>query len=305
MKRFYIPGEFQERYKKIFEDWDNFVETIKTPLPTAIRINSLKNGEDVFELLESFRPEHLKWYKKGYKLKKPEGIGKSIPYFLGKIMVQEEVSMIPPVIMEIEPYMKILDMAAAPGSKTTQIADLMQNTGLLVANEVSISRTKGLSSNIERAGVVNTVIVIVDGRLYGKYKPEYFDRVLLDAPCSSEGTLRKDRSILYRWKKGLIKRMSHLQKAMIISAFRTLKKGGVMVYSTCTFSPEENEEVVDHLLKEEEGVEIMKIDINLKIRKGIVKWEDKTFSEEVKKCIRIAPQDNDTGGFFIAKIKKH
>ena len=305
MGRFYIPKEFQERYKKIFEDWEEFVSTIKIPLPVSIRINSIKNGEDAIELLSKFKLEKFKWYNKGYRLRNPKGIGKSIPYFLGKIMVQEEVSMIPPILMEIEPKMKILDMAAAPGSKTTQISDLMENTGLLVANEVSISRTRGLYSNIERAGVLNTTIIIADGRLYGKYKPEYFDRVLLDAPCSSEGTVRKNRSIFYRWKTGIIKRMSHLQKAMIASAYRTLKKNGIMVYSTCTFSPEENEEVVDHLIKKEKNVEIMKININLKTRGGITKWNGKQFSKEVKKCIRIAPQDNNTGGFFIAKIRKN
>ena len=298
--------KLRERYKKIIPDFDIFLDYLFRPLKTTLRINTLKaEREKILSLISDLNPIPLKWYRDGFITEEEGKIGNHLAHFLGYIYLQEAASMIPIILLSPEQGEKILDLAAAPGSKTTQLAQFMNNRGLIVANDISIKRIKALSSNIDRTGVMNAVVISIDGRRIGKLLPEYFDKILLDAPCSAEGTLRKSREALYRWSENSIKRLSSLQKGLISSAFRCLKKGGVLVYSTCTFAPEENEEVIDFLLKKCDNVQIEESHFkNLKTRPGIDRWRDKKYTKEVEKCIRLYPQDNDTEGFFIAKVRK-
>ncbi len=212
--------------------------------------------------------------------------------------------MIPPVVLDPKPHENILDMAAAPGSKTTQICQMMNNKGSIVANDVNIERIKALRFNIEKLGCLNVATIRSNG-VNLPHKKIRFDKVLLDAPCSSEGTIRKNWKVLSRWSVGYVKQMSKEQKKLILAAYDVLKPGGVLVYSTCTLSPEENEEVVDFLLAHKEGAYLEKINIRgLKIREGIEEWEGKVYNNEVKKIARIWPQDNNSEGFIVAKIVK-
>ena len=183
----------------------------------------------------------------------------------------------------------------------------MKNTGTLIANDVNFGRIRILATNLERCGVSNTIITRKQGfDLCKKLKQQgfLFDKILLDAPCSGEGTLRSSLATYKMWNLQSVKNLSNIQKALFASAIELLKPNGEIVYSTCTHAPEENEEGIDFILKKFDNIKIETINLPIKCRAGITKWEDKNYSKEVEKSCRIYPQDNDTEGFFIGKLKK-
>jgi len=238
----------------------------------------------------------------------PGELGRALEHMLGYYYIQEISSMLPVLALQPEQDEIILDLAAAPGSKTTQIASAMKNTGTIIANDISLGRIKILSSNLERCGVTNTIITRKDGaELCSKLKENNFmiNKILLDAPCSGEGTILSNPKTAQMWNIQTVKNLSGIQKRLISNALEFLKPGGVLVYSTCTHAPEENEEVVDFALKKfGNKISIEKISLPLKCREGITDWENKKYSEELKNACRIYPQDNNTEGFFIAKMRK-
>jgi NOL1/NOP2/sun family putative RNA methylase len=238
----------------------------------------------------------------------PGEIGRSLEHLLGYYYVQDIASMLPVLTLEPKPNELILDLAAAPGSKTTQIAAKMKNTGTIIANDVSLGRIKILSSNTERCGASNIIITRKEGAALCKRLKEQnfsFDRILVDAPCSGEGTLRSSPITYKMWNPKTIKTLSRIQKSLISSALEILKPRGVLVYSTCTHAPEENEEIMDFVLKEfKDKIKIEEIRLPLKCRKGVSGWEGKNYNSQVTKSCRIYPQDNDTEGFFLAKFRR-
>ena len=212
--------------------------------------------------------------------------------------------MIPPLVLDPKPDDIVLDMCGSPGSKTTQIAALMQNKGILVANDYTIDRMKPLTINIQRCGISNTIITLMEGRFF-KNSNIKFDKISVDAPCSGTGTIRKSLKTLKIWNPNMIKRLAGTQKQLLDTAFNILKENGTLVYSTCSLEPEENESVIDFLLNRY-NAKIEKIELNgLKTSPAILEFEDKTYNKEIKNCLRIWPQDNDTEGFFVAKIRKN
>jgi len=239
----------------------------------------------------------------------PGELGRVLEHLLGYYYIQELASMLPIIALNPKPNEIVLDLCASPGSKTTQASALMKNSGLIIANEISMGRIKILSSNLERCGVANAIVTKKDGaamceRLKKFYPELKFDKILIDAPCSGEGTLRSSLKTYEMWNINTIKQLSGLQKKLIATAVDLLKVGGEMIYSTCTHAPEENEEVADFVLKNFPEMKIQKISIPVKCREGITKWNEKKYSKEVKQSCRIYPQDNNTGGFFLVKFKK-
>jgi len=318
MEKNELKPAFEERIRKLLKDEADFKEFVKianTPPVNSIRCNTLK-----------ITPEKLKQRleKKGWKIKQPFNehpeimiiesnllpgeIGRAIEHMLGYYYVQEISSMLPVLALKPKENETILDLCAAPGSKTTQIAAEMKNTGTLIANEISIGRIKILANNTEKCGVTNTIITRKDGtELCERLKNNgiEFDKIFLDAPCSGEGTLRSSVKTAIMWNINTIRSMSKLQKALFESAFEVLKVGGEILYSTCTHAPEENEEIVNFALEKFKGrIKIEIISLPIKCRPGVVSWQDKTYSNEVKASCRIYPQDNNTEGFFLAKFKK-
>ena len=206
--------------------------------------------------------------------------------------------MIPPVVLNPRENELILDLAAAPGSKTTQMAAMMNNKGIIVANDIKYDRLKALSINLQRCGILNTIIT-----LRTNFKNIKFDKILLDAPCSGTGAIRKSLMTLKIWNNNMIRKLANDQKRLILNSFDSLNDDCVLVYSTCSVDPEENEEVIDFLLKNRDA-KLEKIDLDIKKSPVILEYEEKNYNEEIKKCLRIWPQDNDTEGFFVAKIRK-
>ncbi|RLI78558.1 tRNA methyltransferase [Archaeoglobales archaeon] len=296
-----INPDFYKRYSTI-DDADEFYEYTVKPLRMSIRINTLKvDVRDVVERLSEYKLEKVPWCKEGFFID-AENLGNTIEHQLGLIFVQEASSMIPAVVMEVEPEMLVLDMAASPGAKTTQIAQYMENEGCVVANDVKVGRINILISNLQRCGVLIAKVTMKDGRFFKRY-PNTFDAVLLDAPCSNIGMIRKNFKYLKLWRYRNVVGHSKLQKSLILAAYTALKPGGILVYSTCTLDPLENEEVIDYLLSNTDA-KIERIKLNVKSQKPILEFDGKEYNEEIRKCLRIHPQDNDTEGFFVAKIVK-
>ncbi|MEO0124469.1 MAG: RsmB/NOP family class I SAM-dependent RNA methyltransferase [candidate division WOR-3 bacterium] len=294
------------RYEKIIPDFKEFTDFLNKPQRISVRLNTLKAKKEVIlSLLKDFNLKPLNFLNDAYVIETGHGIGNHFTHQLGFIYVQEIASMIPVVVLEPKPDDVVLDLCASPGSKTTQIAQLMGNKGLIVANEIDYKRVSSLIHNVKKCGLLNEVLISIPGEKVGDVLPNYFDKILIDAPCSAEGTIRKSKKVLYHWGIKNIQKMARIQKGLIVSAFRALKPGGTMVYSTCTIAPEENEGVIDYLLKKFPEAEILSINIpHFKFREGVLSWEKEHFDIRVKNCVRILPQDNDTAPFFIARITK-
>jgi len=301
--------KFIERYSKLI-DWEEFKKYSLSFLRRSIRANTLKIS--VKELRERLKNnwtlEQIQWCKEGYWIehtkKERRDIGNLIEHSLGYFYTQEAASMIPPVVLEPKPNDVVLDIAASPGSKTTQIAQYMQNKGILIANDYTIERMKPLTMNLQRCGVANSIITLMEGQWFKRSGIE-FDKVLVDAPCSGTGTIRKSLKTISIWNPDMVRRLSITQKQLIETGFNLIKENGTLVYSTCSLEPEENEAVVDFLLNKYENAKLEEIKLNLKNSPAIVEFENKKYNPEIKKCLRIWPQDNDTEGFFVAKIRKN
>jgi len=299
--------KFIERYEKLtnFEDFKKYSLEF---LRRSVRINTLKISiSECKKRLEEkgWQLTQIPWCKEGFWVVHNEGrrdIGNTLEHSLGHIYVQEAASMIPPIVLGPQPGDIVLDMCASPGSKSSQIAQYMENKGILVANDYKGIRIAPLGINLQRCGISNAIITLMEGRWF---KDLRFDKILVDAPCSGTGTIRKSFKTLMIWNPDVIKRLAGQQRQLIETAFDILKEDGVMVYSTCSCEPEENEEVIDFLLQKFNNSRIEEIELKgLKRSSCILRFQEKSYNSEICKCLRIWPQDNDTEGFFVAKIRK-
>ncbi len=304
-----IEVEFKEKFIDRLSgltDFEKFKEySLKYPR-ASIRVNTLKiNVEELKQRLENaWELEQVPWCREGFFIRNFEGrrdVGNLTEHCLGYFFVQEASAMLPVVALDPKPGEMILDMCASPGPKTTQIAQYMNNEGLIVANDYKRDRTKPLSLNIQRCGVANTVMTLGDAR---KFKDFQFDRILLDAPCSGTGTIRKSLKTLRLWNPNMVKRLSITQKELIDTAFQNLKPGGVLVYSTCSVEPEENEGVISFLLDKYDDAQTEYINVDISRSEPVTQIENKALNKGVSNSLRLWPQDNDTDGFFVCRIKK-
>jgi len=291
------------------DELTDFLEWAYSEPPTYMRVNTLKiEKEELRRRLErqGFQLHDMEFYDLALRVEgSPQLLGRTLEHFLGYFYVQDAASMVPPLIMDPQPGEMVLDLAAAPGSKATQIAQMMENRGVLVANDNSIKRIKALSSNIDRLGVLNAVITEQDGYKLAGSLAESFDRVLLDVPCSALGTIAKSNEVVRWWTTHRIGNLVRVQRGLILAAYRALRPGGVLVYSTCTLVPEENEGVVDFLLKREESADLLRFDLpGIKFREGLTEWKRNRYDPRIRLTRRIMPYENEMEGFFIARITR-
>ncbi len=300
-----IKPPFRERYSQL-TDWELFKKYSLSFLRRSIRINTLLASiADVKKSIaaKGWILEQIPWCKEGFWISHPErrDVGNLLEHHLGKIYVQEAASMIPPLVLKPKPGEMVLDLCAAPGSKTTQIAAMMKNKGIIVANDYKGERMSSLGINIQRSGVLNTVLTRMVGQRFHGFA---FDKILVDAPCSGTGTIRKSLKTLRIWNPGMIGKLARQQQELLENAYKNLRPGGELVYSTCSLEPEENEGVVDWLLQRHPEAKIMKVDVpGLKSSPPVLEFEGRKYNPALRHAIRIWPQDNDTEGFFVAKIK--
>ncbi|WP_417760747.1 16S rRNA (cytosine(1407)-C(5))-methyltransferase RsmF [Shewanella sp.] len=282
---------------------DEFIAYCDKPLRPSLRVNTLKiTSAALCEQLQAkgWQLSAIPWCEDGFWFTAPDNVqpGNTVEHLQGLFYIQEASSMLPPIALfaELEHNDYVLDMASAPGSKTTQMAALMHNQGVLVANEYSASRTKILHANIARMGVSNTAMTHFDARVFGEYLYETFDAILLDAPCSGEGTIRKDPLALKNWRQSDIDEIAATQCDLIISAFQALKPGGTLVYSTCTLNKLENHQVC-HFLKQTYPDAVQFVSLA-----SLFDGADKACGDEG--FLHIWPQIYDSEGFFVAKLRK-
>jgi len=304
---------FEQRMRSLIPneaDFQAFEKIVHTQPKNFIRCNTIKTSPK--ELLEKLKQ---KWNVSQPFQNYPEIIlvnqnlnpgelGNAIEHILGYYYIQEISSMLPVITLAPQSNEFILDLFASPGSKTTQIAAQMQNQGTILANDLKLDRIKILSTNLEKCGVTNTIVSRKDAvalcSIISKSNLR-FDKILLDTPCSGEGTLRSSPKTFLMWNHKVINKLSRQQKKFIAFALKCLKPLGTLVYSTCTHAPEENEEIINFAIKNF-PVKIESISLPLKCRQGITSWNEKLFNPETAKTCRIYPQDNDSEGFFLAKL---
>ncbi len=309
-----LPQTFCEKLRHIAQsekEHQYILEAFAKKRPPAIRINTLKmTVEQVIKELTKLKIEYkpVGWHSSALILpySSTRELTKLLLYQSGALYIQSLSSMIPALVLAPEQTDIVLDLAAAPGSKTTQLATLMKNQGIIIANDIDQKRIFKLKSILNQQGVTNTNVISMSGqRVWEKY-PEYFDKVLVDAPCSMEGRFdTSDPKSFSHWSPKKVKNLARLQKWLLRSAFSATKPGGTLVYSTCTLSPEENEEVIDWLLKKESGkVEVKNIPLNIPERtNGLTTYRENQYDHSVTKTVRILPSEI-MEGFYIAHLQK-
>ncbi|MFB6244778.1 MAG: RsmB/NOP family class I SAM-dependent RNA methyltransferase [Candidatus Nanohaloarchaea archaeon] len=290
-----------ERYRTIIDEWSAFKhECARMPIKT-VRKNPIKAGEEFFMRLggEFQFVERSEWNKNIFRLPGAGNPGNSAMHWLGEYYVQEESAALPVEALDPGPGEKILDLCAAPGGKTTQIAGRVDNDGKLIANDKSARRMQSLTANVYRTGSACVSTTNYDGRSFPG--SEEYDRVLVDAPCSGEGD-RARRNFLPAEREES-RNLSELQKDLLERAAGLTKEGGKVVYSTCTISPFENEAVVEHAL---DNTELRLESFSPQIRhvSGVNAFEDREFELDASKLVRVYPQFFNSGVIFVAKFTK-
>jgi len=282
------------RYEKIFG------ERIIAPSKSIwhVRTNTLKiSPEDLERRLEAVgdverMPQHGSFW-----VRSETNLSKTVEHVLGYFFLQNASSMLPPMFLDLRPEDTMLDMCASPGAKTTQMAAMMKNEGVIIANDVTHKRLKALRGNLQRCGVSNAIVTKMYGEDFWKGGLK-FKKILLDAPCTGTGTMNP--RILQQTSHNTVKMFSRLQKRLLESAVKCLDDGGTLVYSTCSLEPEENEENVDFAVTQL-GLKVEKID-SLSAN-AVTEWDKKKFSPEVEKAVRVKPDERHEG-FFICKMVK-
>lgn len=284
---------------------DDFIAACQRPLRRSIRVNTLKISVDDFLTLVSpynWQLTPVPWCAEGFWIERDDEdavpLGSTAEHLSGLFYIQEASSMLPVAALFAEGNTpeRVMDVAAAPGSKTTQIAARMGNHGAILANEFSASRVKVLHANISRCGIQNVALTHFDGRVFGAALPEAFDAILLDAPCSGEGVVRKDPDALKNWSVESNLEIAATQRELIDSAFHALRPGGTLVYSTCTLNRDENEDVCLWLKAQyTDAVEFLPLN-------DLFATADEAATPEG--FLHVFPQIYDCEGFFVARLRK-
>jgi len=293
---------FIERINKINPE---ILEGLREKREFSFRINRHKAGIEAVEELqkEGYNPKPVEWSEFVYTLPMEDRkkITKSKTYTANKIYIQNLSSIISALSLDIDEDDWVLDLAAAPGGKSLIFSEKAKKVSSVEPDKNRFFRMK---RNFKEHGAKNIQTYNKDGRFVYKATGELFDKVFLDAPCSSEAHIDFKEGITW-WNLKRVRRFAKLQKELIISAFEALKPGGEMIFATCTFAPEENEESIDFLLNRYDNAEVMDVDLPIdNIQKGITKWEDKEYHPDVSKTVRIIPK-GAYSGFYFAKIKKN
>lgn len=298
-----LPIAFMENMREILgEEYENFQESYKKPRQYGLRVNTSKISPEEFKKLAPFHLTPIPWVKNGYYYEEQDQPSRHPFYFAGLYYLQEPSAMTPASRLEVQPGERVLDLCAAPGGKATELGAKLKGQGLLVANDISASRAKALLKNLEVFGIPNLYLLNeIPNRMAEQFQ-SFFDKILVDAPCSGEGMFRKEPEVAKVWNPEKPAACAKIQKEVIKCAARMLRPGGKLLYSTCTFSGVENEQVVQHLLDvcpefsllEMEGYE------------GFAHGEPKLAggNPELKKCVRIWPHQMEGEGHFLALLQK-
>ena len=291
-----LPAEFISKYQKLLgqKQAQELFDAMNQPAKKAFKINTLKGQREVSYSLDQPIPGLKNAYYGQINGQDPEAIS-------GLVYSQDPAAMFPAMIADIHPGDIVLDLCAAPGGKSTFIADQLKGKGLLVANEISNTRVKALRENLERWGVINALITSASPEKLVRSFTHFFDKIIVDAPCSGEGMFRKNPEAVSYWSQDYVMACQKRQKEILTEAVKMLKPGGELIYSTCTFSPEEDEEIVSWLV-EQLGFKILPIKVNTSaVEPGRPDWANN--DPAIKETLRFWPNDNLGEGQYVAKLQ--
>ena len=298
-----LPEAFENRMKGMLgEEYEEFLESYDNPRQFGLRINPMKTTVEAMEKSGDFHLKKIPWAKNGYYYEEQDQPARHPYYTAGLYYLQEPSAMAPASVLPVHPGERVLDLCAAPGGKATALGAALNGEGLLVANDISNSRAKALLKNIEVFGISNALVTNeIPGKLSG-YFPGFFDKILVDAPCSGEGMFRKDPAVIKSWEEERPEYFAKLQRDILKNAVMMLRPGGMMLYSTCTFAPVENEGSISWILEQEPDMELLPISECDGFQPGNPAWGNG--NPELSKCVRIWPHKMKGEGHFMALLKK-
>ncbi len=290
-----IPASFLERMEELLgEEYPAFAASMEEKHHTGLRVNTGRLTAEELQKAVPFALEAVPWVKNGFYYEEEDRVTHHPAYYAGLYYIQEPSAMIPASILPVKPGDRVLDLCAAPGGKATELAARLNGEGLLLANDISASRAKALLKNLELFGVSNCMVSAEEPENLAEAYPEFFDKILIDAPCSGEGMFRRDSGMVRDWLERGPAYYAPIQKRLLELGVRMLAPGGYLVYSTCTFSEEEDEGQIRGLLEAHPELSL--------VRPG---WQE-GFSEglSLKECVRIWPHRAKGEGHFAALLQK-
>lgn len=292
------PKDFLDKMKKMLDDnFDTFLDSYKNETTPSLRLNQLKNTEYLLANLQNPVPwAQNAFYYNNYPY------GKIIEHNMGLYYIQEASAMFPVEVLDPKENETILDLCSAPGGKATQIAAKMNNSGLLISNEIIPKRASILKDNISRLGITNTIVLNETPLKISQSFNNFFDKILVDAPCSGEGMFRKHPEVVDEWSQQNVEMCADRQLDILNTIKNCLKEDGILVYSTCTFSPEEDEQVIEQFLHENNDFVLLNIETP-HFSRGMINNTKNNF-KEIEKTVRIFPHITNGEGHFVAKLQK-
>ncbi|MBR5520664.1 MAG: RsmB/NOP family class I SAM-dependent RNA methyltransferase [Oscillospiraceae bacterium] len=298
-----LPQRFCEKMKNLLQDeYDDFIKGYDNDNYYSLRVNTLKGDIDSFTAKDMFCLSPVEWCPTGFYYDNETRPGRHQYHHAGVYYIQEASAMAPVASADIQPGDKVLDLCAAPGGKSTQAACRLGGTGLLVSNEIVPSRAKILSGNMERMGVKNAIVLNENPANLEKHFPAFFDKIIVDAPCSGEGMFRKDDTAIKEWSEQQVDVCANRQSLILESAHKMLAPGGKIVYSTCTFAPEENEMMVAQFISNHPEYRIVKPVVHKYFSPGRPQWADGT--PDLADTMRLFPHLLKGEGHYVAVLEK-
>ena len=300
----YLPEPFLARMKDMLgeEEYNAFLKSYELPRSFGLRLNTAKISREEFENLAPFPVTPIPWIENGYFYPGDVRPSRCPFYQAGLYYLQEPSAMAPASFLPVEPGEAVLDLCAAPGGKATALGSRLEGKGLLVANDISASRAKALLRNLELFGVTNAFVANeTPARLLEQF-PGYFHKILLDAPCSGEGMFRKEEALAKDWTPEKSRELSRIQRELILQAADMLRPGGLLLYSTCTFAPEEDEGTVSCLLENRPDMDLLELPHYSGFSSGVPEWGNGDL--RLKRCVRLFPHKLNGEGHFMALFQK-
>ncbi|ACL76514.1 RsmF rRNA methyltransferase first C-terminal domain-containing protein [Ruminiclostridium cellulolyticum] len=299
-----LPIEFVEKMQGLMGDeFASYLESYIKPRFYGLRVNTLKISVEEFLKIAPFHLEPVPWARDGFYYQEGDNPGRHPYYYAGLYYIQEPSAMLPGAVIGVKPGERVLDLCAAPGGKTVQMAAQMKGQGLLVANDINSDRVKALVKNVELAGVRNALVLNEPPDKLAARFQNYFDRIMVDAPCSGEGMFRKDEDAIKSWEKFKCEKCCGMQWNILEKVDMMLKPGGVILYSTCTFSPEEDELMIERFMDEHKGMyELLEIPKAGSVEGGRTQWSKGGYNFD--KAARLWPHKLNGEGHFAALLQK-
>ena len=298
-----LPQAFLARMREMLGDeYEEFLESYKKPRTYGLRVNTSKITCEEFENLVPFPVTRIPWTENGYFYSEDIRPSRCPLYQAGLYYLQEPSAMTPAACLPVNPGESVLDLCAAPGGKATALGAALNGQGLLIANDISSSRARALLRNLELFGISNSFVTNETPARLAEQFPEFFHKILLDAPCSGEGMFRKEEALAKDWTPEKSHELSGIQRELILQSADMLRPGGLLLYSTCTFAPEEDEGTVSYLLEQRDDMELLELPAYEGFSPGVPEWGNG--NENLRKCVRIFPHKMNGEGHFLALMKK-